>query len=811
MQVTRWYTLRGQKKNNKGSSIVMVIVVMALLMILTAIILSLALMNYRMKNTDRASTLNFYNAEYALEEIRAGLAEEVSVAAADAYNDTMAEFAELDETERRNHFKTAYIRNLKQAFMEDDGAAGSGRYSLTYMSGLIEESAYNEEWLVGARLLTNADENVINETAEGLLLKNIKVIYYGENDYVDEIKTDILLKYPDINFSQTATMPNLLAYAIVAQDSVQICDAAVCRINGNAYFGTGESVVDNAVLTARSKTTAVDNQFLISGGTIKGQSNAGIQVSDMEVWSEDIVSDSSTMNINRSTAYLKDDLILSNSLYHAKGAHTQSIVTIDGAYYGFGNVETALNSRENAGNSEKAAEIKENPANYNSSMIINGVNTTLDISGLSVFKLAGNAYVNGTEHANRIETGTVDIDITKDMNTQDVQMGESLAIRSDQIAWLVPSECIAPETENGGVNPMPIAQYSELSDELEKLYGNGVQGYQAVDSLVSLDTRSAKLGGATLRELGVTGWQIEAQQVVGTAKSMVYVFVKFDSVASANTFFRKYYSEAENLTKLEEYLDLYASGGIRLPEEVLKESGDTNFYFNGNILASESAKLYVPDTLSGVSAQTGAHIEQRMLEEGVAYQDNFAALNTKLLKDYSQLLDEERGKTVYENLVNPMVSGESTEYSISEGEARIFVKSTGQAAVIVNGDFTINAENLGAIKTAKDVDGVMHADAECYVVIASGDITIEKDFTGLIFAGGTITISGKNVTLTADAQNAAQALMAENEAGIHAYDYLKNGETYTVSGNPEGTQTALFSADSLDMSDYVLYSNWSKR
>lgn len=810
MQVTRWYTLREQKKNNKGSSVVMVIVVMAVLMILTAIILSLSLMNYRMKNTDRASTRNFYYAEYALEEIRVGLAEEVSAAAADAYNGTLAEFAKLDETERRNYFKTAYIKGLKES-LTDNGAVGSGTYSLSYMSGLIQESAYEEEWLVGAKLLTNEGENVINETGDGLLLKNIKVAYYGENDYVDEIKTDILLKYPDINFSQTAMMPNLLAYAIVAQDSVQIRDAAVCRINGNAYFGTGESVVDNAVLTACSKTTAVDDQFLVSGGTIKGESNASIQISDMEVWSEDIVSDSSTMDIERSAIYLKDDLILSNSLYHAKGAHTQSKVTIDGAYYGFGNVETAVNASAYVDNLEKVAEIKADPANYNSSMIINGVNTTLDISGLSVFKLAGNAYVNGTEHADRIETGTVDADITKDMNTQDVQMGESLAIRSDQIAWLVPADCIAPETENGGVNPMPITQYSELSDELEKLYGNGVYGYQAVDNLVSLDTRSSKLGGATLRELGVTGWQIEAQQVVGTAKSMVYVFVKFDSVASANAFFRKYYSEAENLTKLGEYLDLYASGGIRLPEEVLKGSGDTNFYFNGNILASESAKLYVPDTLSGVSAQTGARIEQRVLEEGVAYQDNFAALNTKLLKDYSQLLDEERGKTVYDNLVNSMASGESTEYSISEGEARVFVKSTGQAAMIVNGDFTINAENLGKIKLAEDADGEKHADAECYVVIASGDVTIEKDFTGLIFAGGTITISGKNVTLTADAQNAAQALMAENEAGIHAYDYLKNGETYTVSGNPEGTQMALFSADSLDMSDYVAYSNWSKR
>lgn len=819
---TRWYSLWEQKKNNKGSSIVMVLVVMALLMILVAIVLSLALMNYRMKTTNRQSLYNFYSAETALDEIRAGLTQEVSAAAADAYNTTMAEFTALDETARRQKFETAYINHLKGVLISGENAInGSATYSIAYIAAMIQETEYSEEYQIGAKLLTAEGENVINETKDGLVLKNITVAYYGENDFVSEIKTDIVLGFPDINFSQVATMPNLLAYALVAQDSIQVKDAAVCTIKGNAYLGTGESVVENAHLVASSKATAVDNQLLISGGTIKGTTNADIQVSDMELWAQDVVVDSSTAGIKYSSVYLQDDLILSNSLYHAQGAQTESKVFISGAYYGFGNVETAARASAYAEDEEKVEEIENHPANYNSSMIINGVNSTLDISGLSVFKLAGNAYVNGTEHAdavdemianaNRADAGAVDAQVADGLNTEDVLMGESLAIRSDQLAWMVPADCIAPETENGGVNPMPITQYSELLEELETLYDNGSSDFEALDRLVSLDTKSGKLGGATLGELGVTGWQIEAQQVVGTAKSMVYVFVKFDSVDSANAFFRRYYSEAENLTKLGEYLDLYAAGGIHLPQEVLDASGDTNFYFNGNLLASEAAKLYVPDTLSGVSASAGARLSERMLEEGVAYQDNFAALNTKLLKDYSQLMDDERGKTVYENLVNSMVSGESTDYSISEGSSRVFVRSTGQAALIVNGDFTVNDTNLAVVKATEDAEGEKHLDAECYVIIVSGDVTLEKDFTGLIFAGGKITVAGKNVTVTADARNAAQALMAENAAGIHAYDYLKNGVTYTVSGNLEGEQPALYSEDSLNMTDYVLYANWSKQ
>lgn len=818
----RWYTLREQKKNNRGSSIVMVLVIMALLMILVAVVLSLSLMNYRMKTTNRQSVANFYSAETALDEIRAGLTKEVSAAAADAYNATMAEFASLDESARRQKFETAYINNLKNALAGGENAGnGNATYSIAYIAAMIKESEYIEAYDIGAKLLTAEGENIINETQNGLVLKNVTVAYYGENDFVSEIRTDIVLGFPDINFSQVATMPNLLAYALVAQDFVQVKDAAVCTIKGNAYFGTGESIVENAVLDVSSKASAVDNQRLISGGTIKGSNNANIRVADMELWAQDVVVDSSTATVGRSTVYLQDDLILSNSLYQAQTAQTQSKVSISGAYYGFGNVESAVRAGAYAGDANKVDEIRNHPANYNSSMIINGVNSTLDISGLSVFKLAGNAYVNGTEYAdavdemiadaNRIVENSVDAQVAEGVNTEDVLMGESLAIRSDQIAWMVPADCIAPEAEHGGVNPMPITQYSELLEELETLYNTGESDFQPMDKLVSLDTRSGKLGGATLAELGVTGWQIEAQQVAGTAKSMVYVFVKFDSVRSANAFFRTYYSDAENLTKLGEYLDLYATGGIRLPQEVLDASGDTNFYFNGNMLASQAARLYVPDTLSGVSSSTGARLSERMLEEGIAYQDNFAALNTKLLKDYAQLLDVERGKNVYENLVNPMVSGESTEYSISAGSSRVFVKSTGQAAVIVNGDFTVNDTNLAVVKTTEDAQGVTHADAECHVIIASGDVTLEKDFTGLIFAGGKITVAGRNVTVTADARNAAEALMAENSAGIHAYDYLKNGKTYTISGNLEGEQPAVYSEDSLNMTDYVLYTNWSKQ
>lgn len=791
----------------------MVLVIMALLVTLVTIALSVTLMNYRMKATNKQALVNFYNAESSLEEIRVGLTEVVSEVAADAYNSTMEEFAVLDESERKSRFTSLYVRNLKTKLGVAE-SEGSATYSLTCVESLIKETAYIPEVDWGAKLLTAEGENLISETENGLVLKNITVIFYGEENHVSQIKTDIVLGVPDINFSQIATMPNLMAYTIVAQDSVQISEGAVCNLYGNAYMGTGESVVNNGQLAARSKSSAVESQLLISGGTLKGTANSKITIENMELWANDIVIDSSTAKISDTSVYVKDDLVLSNSLYSATGAQTESKVSVSGEYCGFGNVDTAAGATAAAGDTAAQEEINRNPANYNSSIVINGVNSTLDISNLDVLKLAGNSYINGTEYADALSDigAGLESSVTSGMNTADVQMGESLSIRTDQIAWLVPADCVAPDMENGGVNPMPITQYSELLEELEDNLGSGQSGFDAKDYLVDMDVSSRKLGGATLKSLGVTGYQLEAQQVVGTAKSMVYLFLKFDSTESANTFFRTYYSQGSNAAKLEEYLDLYALGGILLPDEVLEQSGDTNFYFNGNILASEASKLYVPDTLSGISASGGAAREEAMRAEGIAYQNNYAALNTKLFKDYTQLLQEERGETVYDNLVNSMISDSSTDYTIASGGKKVFVGTGGQAAMIVNGDFTLNDANLQVIKTTADAEGNIHPDAECHVLIASGDITIERSFDGLIIAGGNICVDGGwNVTVTADAQKASLSLMAEDANGIFAYQYLKNGETYTISGNEEGSHMTAYSADSLNMTDYVRYANWSKQ
>lgn len=70
-----------QKQNNRGSSIILVLAVIAIVGILAAVLLSVSLMNYRMKVVNLHSQKNFYDAETVLNEIKTGLEDDVSYAA----------------------------------------------------------------------------------------------------------------------------------------------------------------------------------------------------------------------------------------------------------------------------------------------------------------------------------------------------------------------------------------------------------------------------------------------------------------------------------------------------------------------------------------------------------------------------------------------------------------------------------------------------------------------------------------------------------------------------------------------------------
>lgn len=779
-----WCFLMGRKKDNKGASIVMVLVIMAVVMILALIVMSMALVNARMKSTRQQAQKDFYDAETAVEEIRLGIANEMSDALAVAYVDTVQRYSELEGDARDTYFKTRFLAELKANI----GCQLNGTeetYQPAVLQSYLKYTKY-EEWEDGkAGAQVTSGNARVNTSATDITLKDVVVTYWGEEGYSTRVCTDFVIECPDIYFSKVSKMPDLTSYALVTADHLEVESGAGCEITGNAYIGENDTVLSNASLSVKNVQGATERGMVVSGGLIKGEQNANVSVSDMEVWAENLAVDSSKLTALDTAVYLKNDFVLSNSLL------TSSQAKLSGEFFGYGNTKSAASAESVAGNSALLQEIAKKPADYSSSVIINGISSSLDFSGLSVMKISGNAYINTEkEKSNSISYSN--------LNAQNVLMGSSLSVRADQIAYLVPAECVAPDLIFGGTNPMPISQYSMLLTELEETYGDAAES-----CLVDLSKQTTKYG-VSLQELGVSGWQIAAHQVNGVG-SMVYIFLEFDMTEDANAFYQKYYDVTDR-ARLGELLDLYSGTGIKLPAAALSDSSNSSFYFNGNVLASDAAKLYVPDSLSEDTSRSG------ILAEEIANQDTFAALNTKLMKDYAELTQEETKNGVYENLVKSMVSAENSNYTIGVGTNRIFVKTTGEAAVIANGDCTVGAELRARIMETPDSNGDKHADAKLAVVIAAGDITVTEDFKGLLLSGGTIRMAKRNggiVSAVADREAACAALLAESPEGIHAYEYLVGGESYVISGSVEGTSD--YTEDSFDMLEYIGYKNWSRQ
>ena len=107
------------KQQNRGFSLFTVIIAVSLVGILGLLILYIALSNFQMKITDLKGKDSFYTAERALEEIRAGLQEDVGDAMSKAYTqvlenynkDSSSKDASMDQL-RKKEFEKNYISEV---------------------------------------------------------------------------------------------------------------------------------------------------------------------------------------------------------------------------------------------------------------------------------------------------------------------------------------------------------------------------------------------------------------------------------------------------------------------------------------------------------------------------------------------------------------------------------------------------------------------------------------------------------------------------------------------------------------------------
>ena len=773
------------KKDNNGFSIVMVIIAIAFVSILGIIVLWIALQNLWTKKVTLDSDKNFYTAETALDEIRTGLQKNVSAAAGNAYIYVMQHYSEtMGSNSTRNwYFETKYVDSLKAQLQ---ASGNPEQYNLDLLKNYLVTTASNGT--TGAALTTTtAGPALTTSYSDGVTLKNLTVTYTDSSGYVSVITTDINVAIPDLNFTQSSNMPDVLQYCVIANNKlIVLSDATISTATGSVYAGK-----DGIELNGNSDFKITSNGGrIVSAGPVILSAKAVMQTEGTGAfWAKSFELKGNESKLSLGTnSFVADDLSINGDGCSVVLGSRNNKGVMTGSYCGFQNpasVKASLPYNDTTGSYIDKNDVSANESAYSSAIIVNGRNAALDMSNLTSLTLAGSSYVS-TRIAKQIGN-------TNNSTLSDVLMGESLTVKSGQLAYLAPADCIqltvdGTASKNSKGNPVLLAKGSTVP-------------------VVSLDVAStvASLNGKTLRDFGLGVSDIKTIYYPDGDNVLLYVYLNFKSTSDAADYFQAYYKTNKD------YLNTYYKLYLQKIELNSSDSSYTTFTTNGNILTDNSlVNKTVKDT-------TG------IIDEEAQYQNIFYALSKKLINSYSDLTTTEKSASnwVFENIMKKDTSG--TKYLISSylasNQVQTFKTIAAQSggtqleAKIINGDYTVTA-----------------ADSNVRLVAATGNITINDgvSFKGTIIAGGIITI-GKNVNIQSAPSEVATVYQCSYGAdgkevidndgsitgtkglSISPMDFFINGSNYLFSGSTTGTATSGTVSKELNYSKLINYNNWKKQ
>lgn len=816
------------RQDNRGSAIVIVIIAMALIGILVSSILWSAYMNYMIKLADVRNKNSFYSAETVMEQIMAGMQHEASAAITISYQDVMKnwEFDE-NETNRFNRFGTTYLDTLVKNLT--DPLKGTGFYSLKVLQDFVDDDLFAgvdvTEWEKSSCRM-----ELVNNSS--LVLYDVRVSYTDENDYVSIINTDICIDVPKLVFYQNGSIDSLYEYALIGNTGIHTEDGSgAALIDGSIYAGQDETLGGGGItVNQASSLTVKEGKLVVSKGDIavKGPS-AGFIVRDVpdygaRVYAAGLNLNSGTLSLDSRT-YVANDLILTGN---------GSRATLTKEYYGYGSsVETGMGDGAVT-------------PSLSSAILINGRNATVDMSGVNKLLLAGRAYIGQSLSTGPAASGTPGGPAGA---SKSVLMGESIAVKGNQIAYLVPAECIG--TLDGktlvGQNPLNGAMAATVED-YKNLYG-------AAFKEVDFDKLVYKLDNKTLSEFGVTDMNhirkiyTQYNSADSENKTLVYYYLVMDKDKAAE-YFIQYYNFNASKEAIDSYFKKYATGGIILGDYTAENA---QYTILGNSLVSDALsdsgvtllkgfQPTVPDE-GGGEGGTGEEDEQPTPDEGYqevsdntselknfkdeaevlelseTYAKTFKALTTNLTEDISTVSPNQ-------NVFNSIIREDMLrDYLDDNGGTVVFKSEDGMIAVLTNctGDGDGNDETVTLSKLAGKLgtDGklknirlivVIDRDDNAEDGITGGNIIIDGDFTGLIVAQGEITIAGAQ-SVKRDKMGTYKALNApfsDTDAQM-PMDFFVNGSGILAEEVTDGSKVDESGILNVDLSEIVRYMNWIKK
>lgn len=858
MKMARLIKRAKKKLNDRGSAIVIVIIAMAMIGILATTLLWMAYMNYMIKVADIRNKNSFYTAEEVVEQIMSGLRRESAEAVGVAYRDVLSNWDNLkSEAERSNVFMTTYMDTLIDKFQNPGYTPaapmppGTIYYKKSQLEAYVDAANFPRgvlnpaggvnvaDWDYGGNHLDPNDRSepvmeVVNNNS--IILKNIYVSCTDDQDRVSIVKTDICLDVPKLIFENSGNIDALYQYCLIGNEGVDVQVSGIIKTQGSIYAGTDENgkgglqigldpkVDSTGVVT---KLTMEDALRVVSGGDIRVEPSSSLLVRDVpgqdnRVYAKNITLNSGTASLD-SKVYVANDLTLNG---------VGSRVTLTKEYYGYG--DSAFNGLPGEPAADSAA---------SSAIIINGKDSTVDMSAVTRLLIAGRAYIGP-------QTGTGDEAYMKDpadtsikVPKTPVMMGESIAVKGGQVAYLVPAECIGTLKEESviGQNPINGDKENDIADFI-KTYGSD---FKEVD----FTRKVYRLGGKSLSEFGVADMN-HIRKVYSPYRggTLLYYYLVMDK-ANAERYFVQYYDFHANREEIDTYFGRYLSGGFQLGDFA---DPTTEYTILGNSLVSSALSASGVTLLTGVDqttlqtppaggeaapppadpndyTETGENADEVINEKKT--EAAVTTLTTQIKNIYKSLNYNLTDDSAVPGFADPDNVSGSDPYDPVKASEYVF------KSIIKSGGGTNSVEDyldglhkthvtyetssgLQAYLTKNDVNlkGITGVDpSKLRLLICLGDVTVDHDFTGLIIAKGKITVTdGSNIKL--GGTELANVLQADSEDwvadgsgdNIKPIDLFMNGGGSLLNGAqaPDVDDAGNLT---LDYSEIVRYMNWIKK
>ena len=697
------------RREREGSALITVLIGVLFLAATGLIVLTAANRYMVSVGVDHNTSNNFYEAEGILEEVKTGLREYAGDAGEDAYR-YMLEHYSQDKDSKKEVFSKKYVSLLMTKLHASDGifeckdeiigkAQAGDVQKLKVLSQVPDAVTLKDP---NHALVVKKDK----ETGEySLVIQKVFIDYTDEADYRSSIQTDICFSVPDYSLEGNSSFTEMKNYISISDDTLEVANSQTGNtIQGNVYSGNEKE----GILLGQESGVDFKSATIVSRGDLDIRNGAKVSLAG-ETGAGDLYLKNIHLNPGgNKDSTLKTELTLNENAYIANDLNIETnntTVTLGGKYYGYSyNESNVVSSPSPVANSE-----------YSSAILVNGQNTTLKSNNLNSLVLAGRAFVSREK-----EDGTKPV--------SDIMMGESIAVKSNQLAYLVPDEYIVSDLGNPDDYHNPVFK-QELEEAKVHVDVEGLKNNFKDES-----------GNSYLADIP---YEANYNNTIG----YVFFYLKFKDEASANRYFEKYY-HAQDFDEDGEAVnhgdELKRKGKVYISEGDLGIKFDETLY----LVAGNVMNNYYSTSENGLQTANYFGKNQKpngdLLNEGVRMGQNYVGYQLGLnpAKNTTGAM-RLPAKDSDGNVVptKPLVASDIVDF----GNAKFNEQVTAPVTVMGQEDTGVQGATLCISKGNYTVNGEMKG-----LLVVNGDVTVKSDFTGLILATGKVSIENMNLQLKSD-------------------------------------------------------------